>query len=154
MNKQGNSDYRMDQGVINYDFTFKPHSSSVKKLVKGIAGTTYLFSTIDLSSIAAFNISTQKPQESLEETLNANNVNVTMKTSDGALGFVIVEDNYLTLYSTSKAIFTFENVTLDKFGYNGIYDSLGSFINQNKVYPVGNSYVSSGEEIVRIKINR
>lgn len=151
MNSYGGSSYRMDQGIVNYDFSYKPHSALTKTLINGVGAASYLFATSDLSKVAAFNISTLKAQDTLNETFNVNGINVTMKTTDGALGYVIIDGEYITLFSTSKATFEFENATLERFCYNGYYDSLGNFTNVDKLYPVGNSFITSGGEVVRIK---
>ena len=154
MNTYYNSTYQMDQGVLHDDFTEKPHSKLTKSVIQGIAKTSYLFSVLPSEHIHAFNIMTKLPNEQHRETIVMKDVEITIRTSNGALGFVIIDNAYnLYVYGTSLLEIKIVGKTPSPFANIGYTNETGEFIVTDKVYPSGEYLVFQNGSIYQIRLS-
>ena len=137
MNAYYQSSYQMDQGVLNDDFSDKPHSELTRRLIQGVSMSAYLFSMKDSNHIVAFNIQTRLPVLSKTETHHIDDLEIVIKTEHGALAFVILDGNDLYVYATDDVSISISGRTISPFANIGFMNQMGEFMSSDRRYPSG-----------------
>ncbi len=138
MNTYYNSTYQMDQGVLHDNFEDKPHSELTRRVITGIQKGAYLFAMQPIERIYAFNIQTKLPLLEKTESVSINDLQLTIRTSEGALGFVIMDDeNNLYVYGTHEMYIKLEGKNISPFANIGYMNKIGEFMITDKLYPSG-----------------
>lgn len=116
------SSYRMDQGILNTDLSYKSHSLAVKRLLQGIADLGELPSLVDQGDFLGFNLATNDPQISFQETLRNHQRPIECRFSEGGVALSLEYEDYGYFYSTEPVEWLFP-----EGGINYNYES-GSFL--------------------------
>jgi hypothetical protein len=138
MNTYYNSSYQMDQGVLQDNFEDKPHSELTRRIISGINKGAYLFATLPIDHIHAFNVTTKLPLETHSETITINDISLTIRTKNQALGYVMIDDeDNLYVYGTDILEINVSGKTVSPFANIGYFNDLGEYISTDKMYPSG-----------------
>ncbi len=93
----------IDHGILNVDLTDKPHTESVRRTLKALAGTGEAVVLADKKDFAVFNIEESYPEENYTRSINTTCVTAEFSTSAGAVGFALVYDGYVWLFADAAA---------------------------------------------------
>src|SRR5690606_10703123 len=104
--------------------------------IKGIRSAHTLFANLDISNMRSFNATKSTIDENFTEEMLINGVKLTIKTTNSAIGFVIVHNNSVYVYSTEKATIKI-NESISPFVNLGHFDENHNFVVESKVYPSG-----------------
>lgn len=115
----GSSDYQMDQGLLNPDLTQKAHTAATSCIMQGISQMGSVLPLVEREDFAAFNVLSEIPQQTLEQTICTSSLSVTYRTEQGGIAFAIEHDGYLYLYATEKCSFTVDNASFIQRGQIG-----------------------------------
>lgn len=146
----GNSDYQMDQGLLNPDLTEKAHTAATSCIIQGIAKMGDVLPLVERADFAAFNILTATPQQTLEQTICTSSLSVTYRTEQGGIAFAIERDGYLYLYATEKCSFTINNASFTLRGEIGRFQ--GEEYQVEKEQYLGTTISLSAGELMRVRI--
>lgn len=150
MNKVNNSSYQMDQGLLNPDLTFKPHTQTTLDIIKGIKNMGSILPLVESDNFIAFNVVNKYPAQQLTQTINTNNLRIKYETLDGGLAFAIEHEEYLYLYSTKDCKITIENASFVYKADIGYFDGVDYIVEKSEII---NPVISvSGLNLYRIKI--
>jgi hypothetical protein len=145
------SDYQMDQGILNPDFTEKEHSYLTSEVLNGLRQAGSLFSLTKTEDIAGFNLSDASIQESIIQTINTTRVSFTFKTNSGSLAYAIVNGEHIYVWGSADYQLKMDNIEIPPYADTG-YMNGESFVNEDKVYPSGDFMDLSGNVLYRFKI--
>lgn len=97
------------EGIYNPDLTPKNHVPKVKMILKGLTGAAEDVALTATPDFAVFNVKTDYPQQSLTQTIRTTGAELTFKTTDGALAFVLDRKDELVVYATAAAVLEVSN---------------------------------------------
>lgn len=152
MNAYYGSSYQMDQGILNPDFTDKPHSEQTRNILKGIRDAMVLFALGNPEDIVSFNADNQKIPTSYENTYAIGNLEIGFSTESQAIGFAIRKGDQLIVYATSDARIVIDGYDVAPFAYVGYYQDDGTFIETDKRYPSGPTLNLVGRDLYVFKL--
>jgi len=104
----------------------KNHTAAVKSILKGLTAAAPDVARTRPVDFAAFNITSQYPQQIKTQTINSTRITVSFSTTKGALGFALTGEDYLLLYATDEAIFDLSNGIFNDV-VEGRYNREGNF---------------------------
>lgn len=146
----GSSDYQMDQGLLNPDLTGKAHTAATACIIQGIAKMGSVLPLVERADFAAFNILTEIPEQTLEQTVCTSSLSVTYRTEQGGVAFAIEHDGYLYLYATEKCSFTVNNASFILRGEIGRFNGWDYQVEEER-YLAATISLSAGE-LMRVRI--
>ena len=146
----GNSDYQMDQGIVNPDLTEKAHTAQTSLIMQGIQRMGSVLPLVERADFAAFNIRTEFPQQTLEQTICTSSLSVTYRTEQGGIAFAIEHDGYLYLYATKDCRFTVNNASFIQRGEIGRFVD-GEYVVEDAPYLSTTISLSAGD-LMRVRI--
>jgi hypothetical protein len=152
MNEYYGSSYQMDQGIVNPDFTDKPHSELTRNVLKGIRDAMVLFALSDPQHIVGFNIEEQTIPSSYVGVKTIDNLTMTFSTESQAIGFAIRLDDQLIVYATSDAVIAIDGYDLAPYAYVGYYLDDQTFVETDKRYPSGKTLNLIGQDLYVFKL--
>lgn len=131
----------------------KSHTELTRNIIKGIskAGSDYVLA--DKENIAAFNVTTNMPKESITQNIQTTHVLINFETATGALGYAVSSNDHIDVYVTSDSKLVFSNVTLGSASI-GYVDDSGVFTKNKDVSLSGNTLEAKGENLYRIEITK
>jgi len=147
----GNGSYRMDQGVINPDFSYKEHSNNVKNVITILNKAGYILFTETRDNMYAFN-SDKNCLEKTEEEITLGGHQLKLSTNDGALGYVINYQDGILVASTGKMqveLLGNESMGVVAYDVSFNYDEM---VKNAKVYPALNVFEAQGLKLYYITI--
>ena len=97
------------EGIYNPDLTPKNHVPKVKMILKGLTGAAEDVALTATPDFAVFNVKTDYPQQPLTQTIRTTGAELTFKTTDGALAFVLDRKDELVVYATAAAVLEVSN---------------------------------------------
>ncbi len=106
------SSYQMDQGLLNYDLTYKSHSEDTINIIKSIKDMECIVPLTDSKDFACFNVKTISPLTSISQTINTSNISLTFKTNDGAIGCAIEHGEYVYMFANKKSKMIINNADI------------------------------------------
>lgn len=130
----------------------KPHTELTRRVLYGIKNAGYEMTLAAVEDIAGFNLKGNQPETQWEQTVSTSSVRITYFTTVGSLGFAVVRDGYVTLYSTNGATFTLANGTFSQAEI-GVYKTDGAFVKSADATLANGSVTLGEKQICRIKIN-
>ena len=147
------STYRMDQGLLMDDLTDKAHSPSVRALSKALQGLGEVALKANQEDFAVFNCKRLTPTMSYEERVRTTGCDINFQTDLGAFGFAVEYEDYLYLYASEDATYSFQGGEFSMVAEPGKYVD-GEFVGEGeKVYKtVG--YSLKGKTLYRLKIRQ
>lgn len=148
----GSSSYQMDQGLLNPDFSFKPHTQQTLDMVKGITSMGSVLPLVDSADFVAFNIDTQYPQQKKQQTLATTKPVVTFSTENGSIGFAVWYDGCLYLYFTADCSVTVSEVKTQLVADIGAFCG-DEFVATDKQY-ITDVIEVSANKLYRLKIRK
>lgn len=89
------------EGIYHSDFTPKPHVALVKTVLSGLVGAAEDVALTPVDDFAVFNVKTDSPQQSINQTVSTTGAELEFSTSEGALAFVLDRGDRLVAYSTA-----------------------------------------------------
>lgn len=131
------------EGIYEWDLTPKQHVPEVKTLLKGLTGAAEDVALTATPNFAAFNVKTDSPQKTLNQTISTTGAKLTFSTSAGALGFVLDRGDYIVAFATKSATLKVDGGVVE--GGNTITLEAG------KIYKL--NYKSSGKQTSTTKNN-
>lgn len=146
----GNSSYQMDQGILNPDLSYKAHTQETSCIIKGIAKMGSVLPLVGSEDFAAFNILTEHPKETFEQTVCTSSFSVTYRTENGGIAFAVEYDGYIYFYTTSACTFTVNNASYFMSGESGRFDG-EEFVIEEKEY-IGTPISLSAGKLMRVRI--
>lgn len=150
MNKVNNSSYQMDQGLLNPDLSFKPHTQETINIINGINKMGSVLPTIDNTNFIAFNVLTSLPQQELTQTICTENLRIKYETKNGGIAYAIEHEEYLYVYSTTDCRITIENASFTFKADLGYFNGMEYVVESSETI---NPTVSvKGLNLYRIKI--
>ena len=78
-------------------------------ILKGLTGAAEDVALTATPDFAVFNVKTDYPQQSLTQTIRTTGAELTFKTTDGALAFVLDRKDELVVYATAAAVLEVSN---------------------------------------------
>lgn len=117
---------QIDHGIYTWDLKDKNHTASVKSILRGLTAAAPDVARTPPVDFAAFNITSQYPQQIKTQTINSTRITVSFSTTKGALGFALTCEEYLLLYATDEAIFDLSNGIFNDV-IKGRYNQEGNF---------------------------
>ena len=150
MNTVNNSSYQMDQGLLNPDLTYKPHTQATLDIIKGIKSMGSILPLVDSSNFIAFNVLTKEPQQQLTQTICTENLRIKYETENGGLAFAVACEEYLYIYSTKDCKMTIENASFIYKGDIGYFEGLEYVILESET--INPTINVRGLNLYRIKI--
>lgn len=139
-----------EQGIFDVKGNEKSHTAEVRSILYGLkyAGTQLVVANPE--DIAAFNLETDFPLDSCEQTINTRSVTVKFRTESKAIGYAVYYNGYLTVYATANAEVELSNADFSNVEYGTFKDydftSDGTAALEN-----GNKLIVEGGKIYRIK---
>lgn len=129
----------------------KAHTPLARNIIKGIslAGSKYVLT--DKENIAAFNVKSNLPDETISQAIQTTHALINFETSTKALAYALTSENEIYVYTTSASSFTFHNVTLGGVSA-GYIDSDGSFVKQSDASLTSNTLNAEGETLYKIEV--
>ena len=146
MNK--NSEYQMDQGIINPDMTNKPHSLETFKMIKGIDKANYLFAYLENECFSGFNYLDEFAKINHKKVIKTKNYQFEISTSNKAIGYIIETKQYIYLFMTESFEIDLLNLDVDTVIESGRFIN-ESFITESKLNLTRELL---GEKLYRLKI--
>lgn len=146
----GNGVYRMDQGLLNPDLTDKPHTAAAQAIIRGIASMGEILPLVPSEDFAAFNILSEIPKTSCEQTICTSSLSLTYRTEQGGIAFAIEYDGYVYLWATEDCTFQINNASYVMRGDIGAFDGAEYTVSES-VY-IGPSISLPKEKLMRIRI--
>lgn len=148
----GNSDYQIDQGILNPDLTDKPHTAETACIIKGIRAMGDVLPLVQREDFAVFNLRTELPQTSLQQTVCTSSLSVTYRTEQGGIAFAIERDGYLYLYATADCSFEVDNASFTLRGEIGEFVA-GEYQIAEEVY-LGTTIRLPAGKLMRVRIRQ
>jgi hypothetical protein len=140
----------MDQGLLNPDLSFKPHTQETINIISGIKKMGSVLPTIDNTNFIAFNVLTSLPQQELTQTICTENLRIKYETKNGGIAYAIEHEGYLYLYSTTDCRITIENASFTFKADLGYFSGMEYVVESSETI---NPTVSvKGLNLYRIKI--
>lgn len=145
-------DEKWEQGVFDVYGNEKEHTPEVRSIFGGLkkAGTQLVIA--NTQDIAAFNVETNFPLESTEQTINTRSVSIKFKTETASIGYAVYYNGYLTVYCTHESQIELSNADFSnaEYGYFTGYD----FTSQGQANLLnGNKLVCEEGKLYRIKVD-
>lgn len=116
----------IDHGVLTADLEDKPHTPSVRKLLKGFTAAGPEIAVTPTDNFAVFNVATDFPETAKEQKIRTTGAEISFTTRAGAQGFALDRSSYLLVYMTAPAILVLSNASVEKVAA-GIYSPEGKF---------------------------
>ncbi|MDR0831289.1 MAG: DUF4978 domain-containing protein, partial [Bacillales bacterium] len=146
----------INQGIIEVNaeknITYKAHYETTKNFISLLKKVNTPLNLANSSNIAVFNLKSNSPTTTLNQTIQTENVKINFVTTNGAIGFGIELDNKLYLGFNKDVDISLDNVTVSaiktgSYGYEFILDetlapSLSLSLNGGTLYEV--SFLSNG----------
>ena len=143
--------YRMDQGIVNSDFTFKAHSQNAKDVISIINKAGYPLFTSLKEDMYSFNTGNIRNNEEVEE-FTLRDVSYKMSTNTNGIGYVLKYDKGILVSCTSSAILeVLSGANMPKTAYEVSFD-YNEMVKLNKVYPVENKITLEGLKLYYIPL--
>lgn len=150
MNKVNNSSYQMDQGLLNPDLSFKPHTQHTLDIINGINKMGSILPIVDSTNFIAFNVLSALPKKELTQTICTNNLKIKYETTNGGIAYAIEHEEYLYVYSTTDCKVTILNASFTYKADIGYFDGAEYVVLRSETI---NPTVSiKGLNLYRIKI--
>lgn len=151
MNEYQGSSYQMDQGVLNDDFSEKPHSADAERTVKGLAIAAEMLASVKLEAIAGLNIESDKPEKLLEKNYTIDGITLGFFTENGAKGYMFTDGKAVYIFTDEAAILDFYSVGTSKAVYSGRFSGQ-EFVNEGKSYIVGTKLIAEGNKLYKVEL--
>lgn len=149
----GGSSYRMDQGLINYDFSYKDHSEQTIDIINGIKKMDSIVPVVSSEDFAVFNVQTQLPVTNYTQTICTSNLEIKYHTTNGGIAFAIEHDGYLYIYSTEDCVFSVLNAKYYYAAQIGYYNGEEFVVEDKAPLPyMGVDFEVKGSKLYRLKI--
>lgn len=142
---------QIDHGIYTWDLKDKNHTAAVKSILKGLTAAAPDVARTRPVDFAAFNITSQYPQQIKTQTINSTRITVSFSTTKGALGFALTGEDYLLLYATDEAIFDLSNGIFNDV-VEGRYNREGNFQVTGDARLIDNHLLHARKEVL-YKIN-
>lgn len=149
----GGGSYRMDQGLLNYDFSYKDHSLETINIINGIKKMDSIVPIVDRCDFAAFNVLTKMPETNLTQTICTSNLEIKYRTTNGGIAFAIEHEGYLYIYSTKDCNFSIMNAKYKLQAQIGYYNGSEFVVEDGQYLPyAGYEFAVSACKLYRFKI--
>ncbi len=149
---------RPDQGIFEVvgapvnSLTDKAHTPLARSILKGLKFAGYEVTLTQSKDIAAFNIRTNIPSNSITQDINTSKLSFRFSTTSGAIGFAAVRGDYVTLYVTSNSSVTLGNGTFGSVE-TGSYTADGTWQKNGTANLSSNRLDMTGGIVYRVKVN-
>lgn len=153
LNQKAGSDYRMNQGLIQYDFSYKAHSKATIDIINGIKKMDSIVPITKSEDFAAFNVKTQTPVTNYTQTICTSNLEIKYQTTNGGIAFAIEHDGYLYIYSTADCMFNVMNAKYYYAAQIGYYNGSEFVVEEKQALPYpGYDFEVKALKLYRLKI--
>lgn len=98
-----------EQGVLKVDWSDKKHTQRVREIYKGLNKAAYPLACSERSEMASFNADADNPATAFSQTYSLGNLDFTISTESGALGYCFV-------YRGDLYVFADEDVSVEFSG--------------------------------------
>ncbi len=100
------SDYQMDQGIVNPDFSYKSQTQETIEVLSILKKAEHIIALANHNCIFAFNNSDTENEVKKSEMFIINNKELKISTNEHALGYVIIHQGYAYISMTHKVLLT------------------------------------------------
>ena len=114
----------IDHGVLNPDGTDKSTTELVRRTLKGLVGVGDALILAKKENFALFNLNGSNPETECSQTINTSEITISFETTSGAVGYAIVYNGYVYLFSTDTANITLSNAMFKNFTYGKYEDGV------------------------------
>ncbi|MDR0506435.1 MAG: DUF4969 domain-containing protein [Dysgonamonadaceae bacterium] len=118
-----------DEGVYTSYLQEKIHTDAVRTILKGLIMAAPDIAKTPTKNFAAFNIVDDNPRKEIKQQIQTTSAIISFETVKGAIGFALDRGNYLLVYATDDADFSFENGIFSEV-ICGRYNPSGMFIQE------------------------
>lgn len=139
-----------EQGVLTVDWEDKTHTQAVRDIFTGLKKAAVPLAGCEKTDMFAFNAITDTPETEKQETFTLLNTQVTLKTSSGALGYLLQYEGSMYVFTDKEAELYLENATISEVTYGSF--SGADFVVESSAEYSANKVNLSGNCLYKIKL--
>lgn len=99
-----------DQGILEHTtLTDRPHTESVRRVIKALTGTGHIINRIHIDNFAVFNLHEETTITTVQQTIKTTTATISFSTTNGAIGFALVDTDYITVYVSQASTVKLSN---------------------------------------------